>query len=370
MYSFSVNKSFSLRARTISPSTCEVIFCSISASVSVPSGFIALKEINIVSVSASYVLSLPSTKLVSCAIVPSGSCTKDSVDNISLLTTTPVSFKPTPSNNFLISLANLVFLPSSTACEKFIILGLVSIGGKNCSCLTVSCSTSFCIASSLKLFSLLNLASNSSTVSLKPSALRAMSYSKLSLISNLLGLPSTGCTLPLSCRSRKNCSEASASGFSTRVIILGEASFISLRLNCILFALALDTKLAISNAEYFLCLKSGSLVLTLKLGSECNLDKNNFLAPFVALFTLSYPVTFLEKSLTAGSLKSRSIFFDAAKSFKYLLVTFTSDLSLSIAGLPSFIDSLKTISAKFDCKSLKSLVGRIFLASSIEYVLF
>ena len=148
----------------------------------------ALKDINIMSVFLSYSAFAPLTLSVP-GVTPSGSkanvsslLRKAVVDNISSLITKPTSPKPTPSNTFCASFANLFTLPSSTASAKLIIFGATSSGGKNLSCLTCSASCSCVIVSSGNTPSDLSLAPNSSGVSLNPSALLAISNSKLSRI--------------------------------------------------------------------------------------------------------------------------------------------------------------------------------------------
>ena len=157
--------------------------CSISKSVALPSGFTAFKDKKIMSVFLSYSPStLSSLTSLGSKATPSVVCLRVVVDKISSLTTTPVSDRPNLSNCFLISLANLLVLPSSIASAKLINLGSISSGGKTFSCLTVSSSTNLAITSSDKVPCSLRDAPNSSGVWSKASALLAISNSKLSFI--------------------------------------------------------------------------------------------------------------------------------------------------------------------------------------------
>ena len=196
------------------------------------------------SLSLSYAEGISATSLESITIEPSACCTKLSDASKSLLITTPVSLRPAASSIFLASLANLFFLPSSNDCSIFIIFGIVSLGGKNFSCLLASLSTKACIVVSVNLPSFLNLSPNSCGVSLNPSALLAIKNSKSRLIAYLL--PSSLLALPLTNKSLKNCSAAGLL-FCTPT---GPADKISS--NVKLESWILLTKLAISSALYSL----------------------------------------------------------------------------------------------------------------------
>ena len=111
-------------------STKLFILALTSTSDKTPSGFIAFKDIKIISVFLSYSAGAPSVCFGSKIMLPCASVfLKVVVDNSSSLTMTPVSFKPILSKSFFDSCANLFTRPCSTASRKFIICSSKGFGG-------------------------------------------------------------------------------------------------------------------------------------------------------------------------------------------------------------------------------------------------
>ena len=69
--------------------------------------------------------------------------------------------------------------------------------------------------------------------------------------------------------------------------------------------------------------------------------RKSSLAGFPAFVIFAVPVQRNAAYLTAGDLKSKSIFFEAAKSLIALTLVLTCSLSALIEGLPSFSDCSK-----------------------------
>ena len=111
--------------------------------------------------------------------------------------------------------------------------------------------------------------------------------------------------------------------------------------------------------------------MTLNLGRECKRATNSSFAPrFLTLAISSKPVSCLLKYLTAGSVKSSSMFLDAAKSFIALLLTLTSFLSSRIDGSPAFSEAANTCDALSLNNKLRSLAFKILRTSANVYASF